>query len=87
MSFFRMNRENRKCQAAHIKVIKTHFSGSNIDTQIFTDMESSVLPCAIAWMGQDGGDNEISGLLFAFIRSMPLLCEMKNKSRKRKTTD
>ena len=54
VSFYGINRENNKCQAARIKIVKSHFIGKDINTQIFTDMDSRALPSAIAWMGQDG---------------------------------
>jgi hypothetical protein len=66
-------------QTARLKITKSHFSGSGINTQIFIDMESKVLPSAIAWMGRDGGSDGIGDLLFAFLRSLPLLCDMKDE--------
>jgi hypothetical protein len=80
-----INRENSVSQAARLKNIKSHFSGSNINTRPFTVMELRVLPTAISWMGQDCGFSEISDLLFAFVRSMPLLCDTKNRCKKRKS--
>jgi hypothetical protein len=46
-----INRENSVSQAARLKIIKTHFSGSNINATPFTVMELKVLPTAISWMG------------------------------------
>ena len=83
-SLLRINRENSNSQAARIKIIKTHFSGCNINTQIFARMEVHVLPTVIAWMGRDGGSDGNGDLLFAFLRSMPLLWDTKSKSKKRK---
>ena len=83
-SLLRINREKSNSQAARIKIIKTHFSGSDINTQIFARMEVHVLPTVIAWMGRDGGSDGNGDLLFAFLRSMPLLCDTKSKSKKRK---
>jgi hypothetical protein len=80
-SVLQMNRENNVSQAARLKIIKTHFSGSNINTTPFAVMELKVLPTAISWMGQDCG---ISDLLFAFVRSLPSLCDTKNRCKKRK---
>ena len=82
MSLLRINRKNSNNQAARIKIIKTHFSGSNINTQIFARMEVNVLPTVIAWMGRDGGSDGNGDLLFAFLWSMPLLCNMKSRSKK-----
>jgi len=84
-SLLRINRENSNNQAARIKIIKTHFSGSNINTQIFARMEVNVLPTVIAWMGRDGRSDGNGDLLFAFLWSMPLLCDTKSKSKKRNT--
>ena len=77
-SLLQLNIENSNSQAARLKIIETHFSGSDINTQIFIDMKSKVFPAAIAWMGRDGRWNKISVVLFAFLRSLPLLGDMKN---------
>ena len=86
MSLLRINKENSNSQAAHIKIIKTHFSGSDINAQIFAHMEVNVLPTAFAWMVRDGGSgsDENGDLLFEFLRSMPLLCDKNSKSKTRK---
>jgi hypothetical protein len=42
-SLLRINRENSNSQVARIKIIKIHFSGSDINTQIFARMEVNVL--------------------------------------------
>jgi hypothetical protein len=84
-SVLQINRENSVSQAARLKIIKTHFSGSNINTTPFTVMELKVLPNAISWMGRECGISEISDLLFAFVRSMPLLCDTKSRYKKRKS--
>jgi hypothetical protein len=83
-SSLQINRDNSASQAARLKIIKTHFSGSNINTAPFTVMELKVLPTAISWMEQDFGTREISDLLFAFVRSMPSLCDTKSRYKKRK---
>jgi hypothetical protein len=80
-SSLQINRENGVSKAARLKIIKTHFSGSNINTKPFTVMELIVLPTAISWMGRDCG---ISDLMFAFVRSMPSLCNTKSRYKKRK---
>eukprot|EP00579_Thalassiosira_antarctica_P030532 CAMPEP_0202030048 /NCGR_PEP_ID=MMETSP0905-20130828/64294_1 /ASSEMBLY_ACC=CAM_ASM_000554 /TAXON_ID=420261 /ORGANISM="Thalassiosira antarctica, Strain CCMP982" /LENGTH=476 /DNA_ID=CAMNT_0048593833 /DNA_START=1937 /DNA_END=3367 /DNA_ORIENTATION=+ len=79
-SLLRLNQENSKCQAARLKIIKTHFSGSNIDLQPFIGMELQVMPRAIAWMGRDGSGKsttETNGrsLLYQFLRTKPELFE------------
>ena len=66
-SRLKINKENSNSQAARIKIIKTHFSGSKINTQAFTSMEFEVLPAAISWMGRDDKSSEImfgSGIIF-----------------------
>jgi hypothetical protein len=50
-SLLRINKENSSNQAARIKIIKAHFSGGDINTQVFNHMELNVHPIAIAWMG------------------------------------
>ena len=54
LSLLRLNRENSMSQAAGLKIIKTHFTGDDIDMQPSIDMELSALPSAIARMGRDG---------------------------------
>ncbi len=83
-SVLQINSENSKSQIARLKIIKTHFSGSDINTLPFTDMELEFLPSAIAWMGRDCSHNTISDVLFALLRNMPSLCDMKSKNKKRK---
>jgi len=73
-----ISRENSNSQAARIEIIRIQFSGSVINTQIFANLEAAVLPSAISWMGRDGGTNGIGDLAFAFICSMPLLCNTRN---------
>jgi hypothetical protein len=86
-SSLQFNTENSVSQAARLKIIKTHFSGSNINTKPFTVMESKVLPTAISWMGRDCGISEINDLLFAFVRSMPSLCDTESRYKKRKSAN
>lgn len=74
----RIKRENSISQAASIEIIRIQYSGSVIKTQIFTNLEVTVLPSAISWMGRDGGSNGIGDLVFAFICSMPVLCYTRN---------
>jgi len=75
-SALQINRENSVSQATLLKIIKTHFSGSKINTSPFSVMELKVLPTAISWMAaiswisQECGMHEISDLLFAFFRSI-----------------
>ena len=83
-SHLRINRENSVSEAARLKIIGVHFTGSNINTSIFTAMKLKVLPIAIAWMGRDSRRDELSDVLFAFLRSLPLLCDTRSNSKKRK---
>jgi hypothetical protein len=82
-SLLRINKENSPSQAALIKIIKAHFSGSSINTQVFNHMELNVHPIAIAWMG----GSKTNDLLFAFLRSMPSVCDTTRKVKKRKAVD
>ena len=82
-SLLRINKENSSSQAARIKIIKAHFSGGNINTQVFNHMELNVHPSAIAWMG----GSKTNDLLFAFLRSMPSVCDTKRNIKKRKAVD
>jgi len=86
-SVLQINRDYSVSQAARLKIIKTHFSGSNINTTPFTAMELKVLPNAISWMGRECGISEINDLLFVFVRSTPLLCDTKSRYKKRKSVD
>jgi len=83
MNLLQLNKENSVNEAARLKIINTHFSGSEINMQPFMDMTLSVRPYAIAWMGRD--DN-----LYRFLRAMPSLLEAvggKISSKKRARTE
>jgi hypothetical protein len=82
-SLLRINKENSSSQAARIKIIKAHFSGGDINTQVFNHMELNVHPIAIAWMG----GSKTNDLLFAFLRSMSSVCDTKRNIKKRKDVD
>jgi len=71
-SLLRMNRENSRSAAARLKIIKTHFR-EGFTVHPFIDMESKVLPHAIAWMGKHGRTSEVNEHFYGFLRSMPLL--------------
>ena len=58
-SLLRVNRENGKHQAARLKIIRTHFSGVNINLEPFLDMGLKMLPHAVAWMGGDDGTDDV----------------------------
>ena len=68
----------------HASKIKSHFSGSDINTQVFTDLKLNVLPTAVSWMGLDNGSNGGTNLLFEFLRREPLVCDTKRRSKKTK---
>ena len=52
ISLLTINKENSVNQAAHIKIINTHFSGSNINTQIFSHIKLCVLLMSSrGWVG------------------------------------
>jgi hypothetical protein len=64
-SLLRINRESSVSQAARLKIIKSHFSGSEINMQPFMEMNLNVRPHAIAWMAKD----------MQLLRAMPSLLE------------
>jgi hypothetical protein len=69
LSLFKINRESSVSQAARLKIIKSHFSGYDINMQPFGEMNLSVRPHAIAsWMAKDMH-------LYELLRAMPSLLE------------
>jgi hypothetical protein len=86
-SLLTINQEYSVSQAARIKIINSHFSGNDINTQVFTDMKSNILPTAMSWMGWDNGSNGGMNLMFQFLRREPLICDTKGTCKKRKTMD
>jgi hypothetical protein len=82
-SLLTINREYSVSQAARIKIINSHFSGSDINTQVFSDMKLNIRPTAMSWMGRDNGSNGGMNLMFQFLRREPL-CDAKSTSKKRK---
>jgi hypothetical protein len=53
LSLLKINKENSASQAARLKIITTHFCGSEINMRPFMKMKLSVRPHAIAWMAKD----------------------------------
>jgi len=49
----RLNEWHKESQVARLKIIKTHFSGDQINMQPFIDMDASVRPHVVAWMAED----------------------------------
>jgi len=82
-----INHNNSIRQAARIKILNSHFSGSDINTQVFTDMKLNILPTAMSWMGHDNGSNVGMNLMFEFLRREPSICDTKSKRKKRKAAD
>ena len=79
MSSLVLNREHSKRQAEAQKIIKSHFSGSDINIQPFIDMEWKVLPRDIAWMVMNASSrNSVNGfsLLYQFVRNLPSFFEI-----------
>ena len=64
----RLNKENNANQAARIKIIQTHFSGTVMNVQPFMDMELSTRPHAIAWIARDSN-------CYRFLRAVPSLLQ------------
>jgi hypothetical protein len=80
--------ESNKFEVARLKIIIEHFSGDDINMQIFADMELNVRPHAIAWMAQD--NHLLFGVLedfiecnhlYSFLRTLPSLLEMQRPSQ------
>ena len=74
-SLLYFNRENNKNRVARIKIIKAHFSGIDINLKPFADMETNVLPHAIAWMARDDTvdcDADGMSVMYQFLSTMPL---------------
>jgi hypothetical protein len=67
-TFLRMNRENAASQAARLKIIATHFSGGDINTQPFMDVSLSARHHMIVWMARDNVAE-----LYRFLRATPSL--------------
>jgi hypothetical protein len=85
MNLLRLNKENSPNEAARLKIINTHFSGSEINMQPFMEINFSVRSHAIAWMAKDMH-------LYRFLRTMPSLLEAieieeKVSSKKRARTE
>jgi hypothetical protein len=83
LSLLKINRESSVSQAARLKIINTHFSGSEINMQPFLEMSLNVRPHAIAWLAKDMH-------MYELLRAMPSLLEqfgvdvMRSKKRTRK---
>ena len=67
-SLLKINRENSVSQAARLKIINSHFSGSEINMQPFMEMNLNVRPYAIAWMAKDER-------VYELLRAMPSLLD------------
>lgn len=67
-SLLRLNGKNTVSHAARLKIIKSHFSGREINMQPFIDMGNCVRPHAIAWMVRDEN-------AFQLLRATPMLLE------------
>jgi hypothetical protein len=87
-SLLRMNNESNKFEVARLKIIIEHFSDSEMNMQIFADMELNVRPHAIAWMAQDNHllfgvlqDIIHDNHLYTFLRTLPSLLEMQRPSQ------
>jgi Ran GTPase-activating protein (RanGAP) involved in mRNA processing and transport len=82
-SSLKINRENSVSAAARLKIINTHFSGSEINMRPFVEMNLSVRPHAIAWMARDEN-------VYELLRAMPSLLDqfedsgIRSKKRTRK---
>ena len=55
-SLLELNQNVNKHEVARTKILRSHFQGSDIDTNIdqtFIEMELKVLPVAVAWFAKD----------------------------------
>ena len=77
LSLLKINEENNVSRAARLKIIKTHFSGSEINMLPFMEINLSVRPHAIAWMAKDMHSYEL-------LRAMPSLLEQFMSTGQRK---
>jgi hypothetical protein len=68
LSLLKINRECSVSEAARLKIINTHFSGSEINMRPFMEMNLSVRPHAIAWMAKDMR-------VYELLQAMPSLLE------------
>jgi hypothetical protein len=73
LSLLRINRENIASHAARIKIINTHFSGSEINMLPFMEINLNVRPHAVAWMAKDMH-------VYELLRAMPSLLERIDKN-------
>jgi len=76
LSLLELNRENNSSQAARLKIIQTHFSGSEINMQPFMDLDLGVKPFVIAWMVRDNNG-------YPLLRALPLLLDMSSGGKSR----
>lgn len=82
-SLLELNKENSESHVRCIKILKTHFSGSDNNLMPLTAMKLNIVPHAIAWMANDDtiGSNELTAygmsvmLMFQFFCTMSMLIE------------
>merc|ERR1719253_922357 len=66
-AILRLNRDNSQSEAARLEVIKAHFQGG-FTTPPFLNMQWTLLPRAIAWMGSQGHGGGVDEHFFEFFR-------------------
>jgi len=68
------NRECSKHQSARQKIIKAHFSGTDVNILPFVEMGLKVMPFVLSWMANDcaidGINSDELALLFQFVQSV-----------------
>ena len=72
---------------ARLKILKCHFSGTEVNLKPFFDMSLELLPHAIYWVG-DASENDMTdstSLMYQLIKGVPSMFDVKGK-RKRKRT-
>ena len=50
-------------------------------------MKLNILPTAMSWMGHDNGSHGGMKLMFEFLMRVPLICDTKSVSKKRKASN
>lgn len=70
-----MNRNQSKSAVAREKILR-YYLYTNVDLQLFLDMELEVLPYVIDWIGRD---NYGSTLMYQLFQKIPTLFEPNKK--------
>ena len=80
--YLRMNENDNKHEVARQKILKYHFADGDEKVEEFVDMDMTVIPHAIAWIGRDSTGHY---LLYNVVRSLPTLFDSDAKAKAAKT--